>query len=75
MSFLSGVTGADVSDINFNGYFILCKAVEPTLNLSAPNILLPLHFRESSLLYGLKRSWLAFSIVASGCSLRNYQVK
>ena len=54
----------------------MCKTVESVMNLSAPHLLLPLHFRESVVLYSLTGSKIALALMASGGSNGSYkQVK
>ena len=50
----------------------LCKTVESVLNLSAVNLTLPVHFRESVLLYTLTGSKLALRILGSGGAHASY---
>ena len=66
-SFLSGLSHASTDQSessrpsNHEAYQ-LCKSIESVLNLSALNLTLPAHFRESVLLYTLTGSKLALKI-------------
>ena len=50
----------------------ICKTVESIMNLSAYRVLLPLHFRDTLLLYSLTGSKLALSILSSSTAHGSY---
>ena len=51
----------------------MCKTVESVLNLSAVNLTLPAHFRESVILYIFTGSRLALKMMGSGGAYASYQ--
>ena len=51
----------------------MVKTVESILNLSAPNVLLPIHFRESVVLYTITGSRLSLQILGGGGCHASYQ--
>ena len=53
--------------------YTMCKTVESILNLTAPNLLLPLHFRESLVLYSITGSRLAIGTLSSSGAHAAYQ--
>ena len=69
VSFLSGYTGKKIK----SSPYLLCKTVESVLNLSASNLTLPVHFRESVIIYTLTGSKLALQILGSGGAHASYQ--
>ena len=56
-----------------SGAYTVYKTVESILNLTAPNLVLPAHFRESVLLYTLTGSKLALQVIGSGGPHASYQ--
>ena len=51
---------------SLSGKYQFTKTVESILNLSAPQVLQPLHFRESVILDTLRHSMLALWITGTG---------
>ena len=70
-SFLKGVFGFDqnfpVPDVDSaEDLYYLCKTAVSVINSSSPNTLLPLHFRESVLLYTVTGSNIALKTIGPG---------
>jgi hypothetical protein len=74
VQYLTGIEDKHVdSQFSKSRQYLVCKTVESILNLSASHLLLPLHFRESVLLYSLTGSKLALSVLGSGGPYGSYQ--
>ena len=72
---VASVNSADQSDSGSGGeknVYKLCKSVESILNLSAAHTVLPVHFRESVLLYVLTGSKLALTTVGGASPHSSY---
>ena len=63
-NFLLGIKDSNIRELSLNNRFIMCKTVESVMNLAAPHLLLPLHFRESVVLYSLTGSKIALALMA-----------
>ncbi len=77
-AFLCGLAGLHQSSyqisVGGNIQYKLHKALESTVNLSALNVTLPVHFREAVLLYALTGSKVALQILGSGGAHASYKV-
>jgi hypothetical protein len=81
VSFINGLSGHDVHALQRNPLlepekgmmYSLCKTVESIMHYVDPNLLLPIHLRESILLYTTVGSRLALQIVSLGSGHASYQ--
>ena len=74
-SFLCGLTGQPSgSPVKETLQYKLHKALESNLDLAATNVILPVHLRESVLLYALTGSSLTLKILGSGGPRASYKV-
>ena len=83
-AFVCGVSGMSIDDYNSivkgesltydtNVTYSLCKTIETILNLCATHVVLPVHFRESIILYVLTGSKLALTTIAAASPYGSYQ--
>ena len=76
-AFISGLAGAPLlGSSNSPAYtsYKLYKTVESVLILTAVNLILPMHFRESILIYTLTGSKLALQILGSGVLMHHIRL-
>ena len=78
-AFVCGIAEQDIDrssknvNIEDKTAYLLCKSVESILNLTSLHAVLPIHFRESVLLYVMTGSKLALLTVGGGSPYGSYQ--